>query len=801
MRRLRNSHVIAAIVAVLCSHARADFVVTDADFVDGVYEFRYYSKSNQAFVNGAPIAFSSLFLTNDGFTGPIFVPNVWFWQAGSGSAPISGSATLGWDLSAVSMPIDTVEILSDSAIFQFNPWTAHAFEDRIFGDVATPSGSFGSAPYTTFFEFVGDNDSSKGAIGNSGRIIDVTALLAPTWLSNPGLLELRFGYAEHPIDGAHPAIPKSHLQIFRDDSGTGDESFLLRITANGNTDSCCPLYFGDTNVPVTLQQSTATFSQTAAGGYSVHTSIDGQTGNDLGWALSDDIVAHTAVFETVEDIGIETGTLFKFELIQTHSNPQHTLGRFRLSVTTDDRADFADGLDIGGDVSASWTVLKPESLTSANGTTLEVLSDNSILASGTSPDTDTYTVIARTSLNGITGFRLEALEDASLPVSGPGRNGANGNFVLTEFDVSMAALNSLAEETAPPAYSAVDDFDSEINGEANTWSYRLNAGLTRDGNYTPLTTYSANPTRWNPSIPLWTNNTNIPWIGVNTTGGTATWIGNASTFLWPDHTITMHPSFSTLVVVSWQSPEDGIFDVYFSFADMDNNSGDGVDWWVDLGDSAGELASGTFPKGGQSGPRSVLNVSVNAGERINFIVGPGAADEPSFDSTRFEAVILKRPTPVIYGLKSFGTQVFVSSDPVLLFSIDQSGTVLDEIGTVALDATDIDADGLAVSPTFGLRAFQITAAGSALISINGTDASATLLGDVLTGRDLRGAAFDPSDNLWAADATNDEIMRIHASTGEVLSTPVAFTSNSAPFDLHDISGFLDVFSGTLRRGC
>ena len=427
------------------------------------------------------------------------------------------------------------------------------------------------------------------------------------------------------------------------------------------------------------------------------------------------------MFETVEDIGIETGTLFKFELIQTHSNPQHTLGRFRLSVTTDDRADFADGLDIGGDVSASWTVLKPESLTSANGTTLEVLSDNSILASGTSPDADTYKVMARTSLTGITGFRLEALEDASLPVSGPGRNGANGNFVLTEFDVSMAALNSLAEETAPPAYSAVDDFDSEINGEANTWSYRLNAGLTRDGNYTPMTTYSANPTRWNPSIPLWTNNTNVPWIGVNTTGGTATWIGNANTFFWPDHTITMHPSFSTLVVVSWHSPEDGIHDVYFSFADMDDNSGDGVDWWVDLGDSAGELASGTFPRGGQSGPRSVLNVSVNAGERINFIVGPGAADEPSFDSTRFEAVILKRPTPVIYGLKSFGTQEFVSSDPVLLFSIDQSGTVLDEIGTVALDAT------------------------------------------------------------------NDEFMRIHASTGKVLSTPVAFTSNSAPFDLHDIS--------------
>jgi hypothetical protein len=483
---------------------------------------------------------------------------------------------------------------------------------------------------------------------------------------------------------------------------------------------------------------------------------------------------------------VANGTLFQFDLIQNHSNPEHTLGRFRLSVTTDDRADFADGLDTGGDVSASWTVLKPEIFTSANGTTLEVLSDNSILASGTPPDTDTYTITARTPLSGITGFRLEALEDASLPVSGPGRHTANGNFVLSEFVVTMALLDSLADESGPPAYSAVDDFDSAFNGIANTWSYRWQEEVVRDGNYLLLPTFSADPVRWNPSIPLWTNGTNIPWVGVNVTGDAATWIGNANAFSWPDHTTTLHPGASRLVVVSWQSPVDGIYDVYFSFADMDPNAGDGVDWWVDLGGSDGELASGTLANGSQTGPRDALNVSVKAGERINFIVGPGAADEASFDSTRFDAVILQRPTPIIYGLKSFGTQEFNSTAPNVLFAIDQTGTTFDEIGTVELDTAQIDADGLAVSPTFGLRAFQITAGGSALLSLGKSDATATLLGEVLNGRDLRGAAFDPSDNLWAVDAANDEVMRINASTGEVSSTPVAITVNSAPFDLRDI---------------
>ena len=78
-----------------------------------------------------------------------------------------------------------------------------------------------------------------------------------------------------------------------------------------------------------------------------------------------------------------------------------------------------------------WHVLAPVEATSAGGATLTKQPDGSVLASGKSPDTDTYTITTSSKLKGITAFRLEALADPTLPSGGPGRT---GNFVLTEFE-------------------------------------------------------------------------------------------------------------------------------------------------------------------------------------------------------------------------------------------------------------------------------------------------------------------------------------------------------------------------------
>jgi hypothetical protein len=216
------------------------------------------------------------------------------------------------------------------------------------------------------------------------------------------------------------------------------------------------------NVP--LQQPTATFSQATAFGPS--RAINDNPSD--GWAichcnLADpvygNILAETAVFETVTDLGFEPSTSLTFTFDSNwgpDDDGPFLIGRFRLSVTTDDRSEFADGLDgryngitmeqIPGDVTANWTVLNPTGASATEGVTLTELSDNSILASdfedlpaGPPYFWSTYTVTAQTALQNITGFRLEVMEDPSLPAGGDGGGGpgthSEGNFVLTNFTI------------------------------------------------------------------------------------------------------------------------------------------------------------------------------------------------------------------------------------------------------------------------------------------------------------------------------------------------------------------------------
>ena len=96
-----------------------------------------------------------------------------------------------------------------------------------------------------------------------------------------------------------------------------------------------------------------------------------------------------------------------------------------------------------GHTSVPWTVLEPAELKSAGGATLTKQPDNSVLASGTNPLTDTYTLTTRTDLKGITAIRVEALPDPSLAASGPGRSG-NGNAVLTEVRLAAASATNPA---------------------------------------------------------------------------------------------------------------------------------------------------------------------------------------------------------------------------------------------------------------------------------------------------------------------------------------------------------------------
>ncbi|MCA9181847.1 MAG: DUF1553 domain-containing protein, partial [Planctomycetales bacterium] len=111
-----------------------------------------------------------------------------------------------------------------------------------------------------------------------------------------------------------------------------------------------------------------------------------------------------------------------------------------------------------------WHVLEPSAASALHGTQLEILADQSVLASGPIGEQNIYTLQAAQALPEITGFRLELLPHASLPKNGPGR--ANGNFVLTEFSVQTEQAGRVVPV---PLKNASADFEQTIAADTNPY--------------------------------------------------------------------------------------------------------------------------------------------------------------------------------------------------------------------------------------------------------------------------------------------------------------------------------------------
>lgn len=91
-------------------------------------------------------------------------------------------------------------------------------------------------------------------------------------------------------------------------------------------------------------------------------------------------------------------------------------------------------------VTGQWSVVVPEERKSLGGATLMVQPDQSILASGKNPATETYELTLKCDAP-VYAIRLEALTDPSFVNNSTGR-GFNGNFVLSEFQVAVAGKDS-----------------------------------------------------------------------------------------------------------------------------------------------------------------------------------------------------------------------------------------------------------------------------------------------------------------------------------------------------------------------
>jgi len=128
----------------------------------------------------------------------------------------------------------------------------------------------------------------------------------------------------------------------------------------------------------------------------------------------------------------------------------------------------------------AWDVLDLASVVSRGGATLTKLPDQSLLAGGVRPGSDTYEMTARTGQRGIVAIRLEALPDKSLPGGGPGRYD-NSNFVLSEFEldaVSAADAKQVQKVKFASAYASYSQKDYEI---ARAIDGNLGTGWAVDG--------------------------------------------------------------------------------------------------------------------------------------------------------------------------------------------------------------------------------------------------------------------------------------------------------------------------------
>ena len=110
-------------------------------------------------------------------------------------------------------------------------------------------------------------------------------------------------------------------------------------------------------------------------------------------------------------------------------------------------------------LSQQWAVMVPQKVDSAEGASLKILPDHSVLAGGKAPERDVYTLVYSLPVGQYRTLRLDALTDPSLgDRSGPGRNPKDPNFVLNELSVERIAADGITTQVVAIA-SARADFE------------------------------------------------------------------------------------------------------------------------------------------------------------------------------------------------------------------------------------------------------------------------------------------------------------------------------------------------------
>ncbi len=192
--------------------------------------------------------------------------------------------------------------------------------------------------------------------------------------------------------------------------------------------------------------------------WSAASAIDNDVkGSQWGWAVLPEVGRPQSLLLVPTNKLILSGDEKLQVTIRQNLGLNHTLGKLRISATNDMKAVYA--------VAPRWISLKPGAVAALDGTELKAMPDDSVIASGSNPDKNTYTITVSPN-SPLHALKIEAMADPSLPGKGPGR-APNGNFVITE--VIVQSVRPGGEPRPLKIAFAKASFEQSIVTEGNPY--------------------------------------------------------------------------------------------------------------------------------------------------------------------------------------------------------------------------------------------------------------------------------------------------------------------------------------------
>lgn len=239
----------------------------------------------------------------------------------------------------------------------------------------------------------------------------------------------------------------------------------------------------------------------------------------------------------------------------------------------------------------------------------------------------------------------------------------NISFILTILFTAMVfhvgAVPAHADDLEDDLFGSFDM--QNVRGDFGTWSYLYSgAGSLDPAAFVDFTDFSEG---YSQTLGVWTFMGGNPSVGANLTEAAQQyWSPNWTA---PGRSVFPHPSPDRHAVVRWTNGLARTVNVQFEFKDMDDDCGDGVNWLVRKGSV--DQATGSFGNGSGSGPQTLPPLSMGKGASLDFVVGPGAANDHGCDATELDIQITTPdPLPVIFANNSNGPMTLTKGTPISL---------------------------------------------------------------------------------------------------------------------------------------